>query len=167
MMREVIKRRLTRGLVEQDLPDLFIVDGGKGQLQVACQMMRKMGINAGDVIGLAKSKFQDSVRGPEKVYLPGRKDPLILSKHSAALHLLMKIRMKHTVSRSPSTANCGRKKQTASPLDDIPGIGPKKKKNLLIYFGSIKKIQNVKKEELSQAPSITGKKRGKYLQFLS
>ncbi|WAC08480.1 MAG: excinuclease ABC subunit UvrC [Thermodesulfobacteriota bacterium] len=156
MMYEVIKRRLTRGPEEQDLPDLLIVDGGKGQLQVAGQVMKELGITI-DTIGLAKGKLQDFTKGPEKVFLPGRKDPLILSKHSSALHLLQRIRDEAHRFAITFHRKLRAKKQTASPLDSIPGIGPKKKKNLLIYFGSIKKIQHAEKEEISQAPSITAK----------
>jgi excinuclease ABC, C subunit len=156
MMYEIIKRRLTRGLEEQDLPDLFIVDGGKGQLQVACQVMKELGITI-DTIGLAKGRFQDFAKGPEKVFLPGRKDPLILSKHGSALHLLQRVRDEAHRFAITFHRKLRAKKQTASPLDDIPGIGPIKKKNLLIHFGSLKKIQNAGMEELLQSPSIAGK----------
>jgi len=158
MMYEIIKRRLTRGLEEQDLPDLLIVDGGKGQLQVACRVMKELRINNTlDVIGLAKGKFQDFTKGPEKVFLPGRKDPLILSKHGSALHLLQRIRDEAHRFAITFHRKLRAKKQTASPLDEIPGIGPIKKKNLLIHFGSLKKIQNAGMEELLQSPSIARK----------
>jgi len=158
MMYEIIKRRLTRGLEEQDLPDLLIVDGGKGQLQVACRVIKELRINNTlDVIGLAKGKFQNFSKGPEKVFLPGRKDPLILSKHGSALHLLQRIRDEAHRFAITFHRKLRAKKQTASPLDDIPGIGPIKKKNLLIHFGSLKKIEKAGVEELLQAPSIAGK----------
>ena len=156
MMHEIIKRRLTRGVDEQDLPDLLIVDGGKGQLQVACQVMKELGIII-DTIGLAKGKFQDLAKGPEKIFLPDRKDPLILSKHSSALHLLQRIRDEAHRFAITFHRKLRAKKQTASPLDAIPGIGPKKKKNLLLHFGSLKKIEEAGVEELSQAASIAGK----------
>ena len=167
MMYEVIKRRLAGGLEEQDLPDLLIVDGGKGQLQVACQAMKELGINnAFDVIGLAKGKFHDLVKGPEKVYLPGRKEPIILSKHSPVLHLLQRIRDEAHRFAITFHRKLRAKKQTASPLDDIPGIGPIKKKKLLLHFGSLKKIQNAGVEELMQAPSIAGKDAENIYNFL-
>ena len=158
MMYEIIKRRLTKGVEDQDLPDLLIVDGGKGQLQVACQVMKGLGItNDIDTIGLAKSKFQDFAKGPEKVFLPGRKDPLILSKHGSALHLLQRIRDEAHRFAVTFHRKLRAKKQIASPLDDIPGIGPIKKKNLLLHFGSLKKIEKVGVEELLQASSISRK----------
>ena len=158
MMHEIIKRRLTRGVDDQDLPDLLIVDGGKGQLQVACQVMKELGItNDIDTIGLAKGKFQDFAKGPEKVFLPDRKDPLILSKHSSALHLLQRIRDEAHRFAITFHRKLRAKKQIESPLDAIFGIGPKKKKNLLIHFGSLKKIEKAGVEELLQAPSIARK----------
>jgi len=156
MMHEIIKRRLTRGVDAQDLPDLLIVDGGKGQLQVACQVIKELGITI-DTIGLAKGKFQDLVKGPEKIFLPDRKDPLILSNHSSALHLLQRIRDEAHRFAITFHRKLRAKKQTASPLDEIPGIGPKKKKNLLLHFGSLKKIEKAGVEELLQVPSIARK----------
>ena len=156
MMYEIIKRRLTRGVEEQDLPDLIIVDGGKGQLQIACQVMKELGITI-DAIGIAKGRFQDLAKGPERVFLPDRKDPLILSKHSSALHLLQRIRDEAHRFAITFHRKLRAKKQTASPLGEIPGIGPKKKKNLLLHFGSLKKIETASLEELLQAPSIARK----------
>jgi len=153
MMYEIIKRRLHRGVKEKDLPDLIIVDGGKGQLQVACQVMKELGITI-DAIGLAKGRFQDLVKGPEKIFLPDRKDPLILSKHSSALHLLQRIRDEAHRFAVTFHRKLRAKKQTASPLDHIPGIGPKKKKNLLLHFGSLKKVEEMSVEQLLQAPYI-------------
>ena len=115
-----------------------------------------MGINI-DTIGLAKGKFQDLVKGPEKVFLPDRKDPLILSKHSSALHLLQRIRDEAHRFAITFHRKLRAKKQTASPLDGIPGIGPKKKKNLLLLFGSLKKIETAGIEELLQVSSIARK----------
>jgi len=158
MMHEIIKRRLERGLEEKDLPDLIIVDGGKGQLQVARQAMKELGIAHDiDAIGLAKGRFQDFAKGPEKVFLPDRKDPLILPKHSSALHLFQRIRDEAHRFAITFHRKLRAKKQTASPLDDIPGVGPKKKKNLLIHFGSLKEIEKAGVEELLQAPSISRK----------
>ena len=158
MMYEIIKRRLTKGVEDQDLPDLLIVDGGKGQLQVACRVIKELGIkNNIDVIGLAKGKFQDLAKGPEKVFLPGRKDPFILSKHSPALHLLQRIRDEAHRFAITFHRKLRAKKQTASPLDAIAGIGPIKKKNLLIHFGSLKKIEKAGVEELLQVPFIARK----------
>ena len=155
MMYEIIKRRLGRGLQDQTLPDLLVVDGGKGQLGVACQAMRELGIEDVDAIGLAKSRYQDLTRTPEKVFLPGQKDPLILTKHHSVLHLLQRIRDESHRFAIAYHRKLRQKKQTESVLDSIPGIGPIKKQNLLKHFGSLKKIQSTRQEDLLSVPSIS------------
>jgi excinuclease ABC subunit C len=155
MMHEIVKRRLARGLKDQTLPDLLVVDGGKGQLSVACQAMRELGIEDVDAIGLAKSRFQDQTRTPEKVFIPGQKDPLILTKHYSVLHLLQRIRDESHRFAIAYHRKLREKKQTESVLDGIPGIGPRKKQNLLKYFGSLKKIKSARQEDLLSVPSIS------------
>jgi excinuclease ABC subunit C len=155
MMYEIVKRRLTRGLKDQTLPDLLVVDGGKGQLGVACQAMRELGVEDIDAIGLAKSRFQDLTRTPEKVFLPGQKDPLILTKHHSVLHLLQRVRDESHRFAIAYHRKLRQKKQTESVLDGIPGIGPRKKQNLLKHFGGLKKIQSASQEDLLAVSSIS------------
>jgi len=155
MMYEIIKRRLVRGLKDRTLPNLLVVDGGKGQLGVACQAMKELGIENVDVIGLAKSRFQDRMRTPEKVFVPGQKDPLILTRHHSMLHLLQKIRDESHRFAIAYHRKLRQKKQTESVLDSIPSIGPIKKQQLLKCLGSLKKIQRASLEDLMSVPSIS------------
>lgn len=155
MMYEIIKRRLLRGLQDRTLPDLIVVDGGKGQLGVACQALKELGIEHVDAIGLAKSRFQDLNRTPEKVFIPGQKDPLILTKHHSVLHLLQRIRDESHRFAVAYHRKLRQKKLTESLLDGIPGIGPVKKQNLFKQFGSLKKIQDARQEDLLSVPSIS------------
>jgi len=155
MMYEVIRRRLAQGIKDQDLPDLIVVDGGKGQLQIAGRAMAEMGIGNIDAIGLAKSRFQDSKRTPEKIFLAGHKDPLILIKDHAILHLLQRIRDESHRFAIAYHRKLRQKKQTESVLDKISGIGPIKKKSLLQHFGSLKKIKSASCEELASVFSVS------------
>jgi excinuclease ABC subunit C len=155
MMCEVLKRRLMRGLEEQDLPSLLVVDGGKGQLHVACEVMKELGITSVDAIGLAKSRFQDAKRGPEKVFLPQHKSPLLLIRQHAILHLLQRIRDESHRFALTYHRTLRQKDQIRSLLDDVPGIGPIKKKNLLTRFRSLKRIQAAGEEELASVASIS------------
>ncbi|MCX8012580.1 MAG: excinuclease ABC subunit UvrC, partial [Desulfobacterota bacterium] len=158
MMDEIIRRCLQRGIEEQDLPDLIIVDGGKGQLQAARRVMKELGIEGQiDLIGLAKGKLSDGLKGPEKIFLVDRKDPLILSRSNPVLHFLQRIRDESHRVAITLHRKLRQKKQTESPLDGISGIGPVKKKNLLKYLGSLKRIRQAKPEELCRVPSITQK----------
>ncbi len=89
MMAEVLERRFTRGVAEDDLPDLLMLDGGKGQLHVAVDMARRFNLeNRIELVGIAKEKGQEG----EKLYRPGRKNPILLPRHSPLLLLLMRIR---------------------------------------------------------------------------
>ena len=155
MMYEVIMRRLSRGVKEGGGPDLIIVDGGKGQLQVARQVMSELGIYAIDAVGLAKSRFHDGQRTPEKVFLANRKDPVILTKHHSVLHLLQRIRDESHRFAITYHRKLRQKKQTTSVLDEIPGIGPVKKKHLLKHFGSLKRVREATPEELIAVSGVT------------
>jgi len=155
MMYEVVKRRLNQGINDQDLPDLIVVDGGKGQLHVAGKAMAETGLKNIDLIALAKSRLQESKRTPEKIFLAGHKDPIILIKDQAVLHLLQRIRDESHRFAIAYHRKLRQKKQTESILDKIAGIGPIKKKSLLKQFGSVKKIKNAGYEELATAPSIS------------
>ncbi len=165
MMYEVIMRRLSRESREKDYPDLIIVDGGKGQLQVARQVMSELGIYDIDAIGLAKSRFHDSQRTPEKVFVANRKDPVILMKRQSVLHLLQRIRDESHRFAITYHRKLREKKQTISVLDDIPGIGPVKKKNLLKHFGSLQRVQSAGKEELESAAAVSRNDAERIYQF--
>src|SRR5713226_7729182 len=161
MMYEVLTRRYRRALEEHDLPDLLMVDGGKGQLGVAVEVLRELGISEVDVIGLAKMRterdpFSEEVsHSAERVFLPGRKNPIVLKPNSTALFLLQQVRDEahrfaityHRLLRA--------KERLGSPLDTVPGIGPARRKTLLRHFGSLKRVYAATVEELTQVPGVT------------
>lgn len=155
-MHEVLMRRYKRAKEENDLPDLVIVDGGKGQLNVALKVFEDLNVTGVDVIGLAKEQGRhDKGMTEEQVFLPDQKEPILLKKNSPVLFLLQKIRDEaHRVAIAFHRKR--RSRQTLrSALDDIPGIGPAKRKALLTYFGSIKKVELASEEELRQVKGIS------------
>lgn len=155
-MQEVLMRRYKRAKEENDLPDLVIVDGGKGQLNVVMKVFEELNVTGVDLIGLAKEQGRhDKGMTEEQVFLPHRKEPIILKKNSSVLFLLQKIRDEaHRVAISFHRKR--RSKQTLrSVLDDIPGIGPVRRKALLVHFGSLKKVEIASAEELRQVKGIS------------
>ncbi|MCF8055108.1 MAG: excinuclease ABC subunit UvrC [Desulfocapsa sp.] len=151
MMEEVLRRRLGRALQEKTLPDLFIVDGGRGQLGVAMRVAEDLGIKDDlDWIGIAKGKNDEG----EKLYKPGRKNPILLKSHHPVLLYLMRIRDESHRYGITFHRKLRGKDSVTSTLDDIPGVGPGRKKTLLKHFGSVKRIREAGIEELSSVPGI-------------
>lgn len=151
MMAEVIKRRLRRGLDEGDLPDLFVVDGGRGQLSMALSVARQLGLNDSiEWIGIAKERDDKG----EKLYRPGRKNPILLPAHNPTLLYLMRIRDESHRFGVTFHRKLRRQSTLSSQLDNVEGIGPDKKRKLLKHFGSLKKIKSATLEELEKAPGI-------------
>ncbi|GAF97393.1 unnamed protein product, partial [marine sediment metagenome] len=148
MMREVIKRRYLF-LIENSfqLPDLILVDGGKGQLNAGVSVLKELGIEGIPIIGLAK-RF-------EEIYIPGEKTPLILPKTSPLLKLFQRVRDEAHRFAVRLHKKQRKKKVTGSLLDDIKGIGPATRNKLLTHFGSFEGVKNASFEELAQ---IVGKK---------
>jgi excinuclease ABC subunit C len=163
MMLEVLKRRFARGKEQADLPDLVVVDGGKGQLAMALAAMAELGIKGVDVVGLAKMRVQSAPRSSEierseeRVFLPGQSNPVILRRNSNALFLLQRVR--DEAHRFAITYHKKlRSKQTLySALDRIPGVGGVRKRALLRAFGSIKRIGEASVQDLLQLPSMSEK----------
>lgn len=163
MMYEVLKRRFSRGVEAGDLPDLIVVDGGKGQLAMALTAMRELGVRDVDGVALAKERVRaaprrsEIERTEERVFLPGQANPVILPRNSNALFLLQRVRDEahrfaityHKKLRAAQTLY--------SILDRIPGIGGMRKRALLRAFGSIKRIEEATLEELLKVPSMNEK----------
>ncbi len=161
MMAEVLERRLQRGQAEDDLPDLLMVDGGRGQLGIALRVAREQGIADGngnpqhheqrvEWIGIAKEKQGEG----EKLYKPGRKNPILLPAHHPVLLYLMRIRdesHRYGVSFHRKLRN---KSTLASELDAISNIGPQKKQVLLKTLGSLTRIKQASEETLTKVPGI-------------
>jgi excinuclease ABC subunit C len=153
MMNEVIKRRFKRALDANEdeqgkwtkLPDLVIIDGGKGQLNAALAALDEVGASV-PICGLAKEN--------EEIFLPGRFDSILLPRDSQALYLVQRVRDEahrfavtfHRERRSKSTFQ--------SALDSVSGVGPKRKKALLKHFGSVKAIREATPEEIAQVEGI-------------
>lgn len=155
-MYEVLTRRYKRGKEDNDLPDLVIVDGGKGQLNIARQVFEKLNIVGVDLIGVSKEEGRhDKGMTNEQVFLLNQKTPILLNKSSRLLFLLQKIRDEaHRVAITFHRKR--RSKQTVrSALDDVPGIGPVKRKLLLRHFGSISKIEVANEESLKAVKGIS------------
>jgi excinuclease ABC subunit C len=155
-MFEVLSRRYKRAQEENDLPDLLIVDGGKGHLKIALKVLSELNIINIDVISIAKEEGRhDKGITAEQIFIPNIKDPILLRHTSPILFLLQKIRDEahrfalafHRKQRS--------KKLLRSQLEDIPGIGTVKQKLLLQYFGSVKNIANASQEELLRLKGIS------------
>jgi len=151
MLDEVLKRRFKRAGGASDawaiLPDLVLIDGGKGQLNAAREAMRQMGVDSIPTAGLAKEN--------EEIFIPQKSQPIILPRSSPGLQLLQRLRDEaHRFALGYHQRI--RKRQTfASALDTIPGIGPKRKRALLRQFGSVKAIREASIEELATARGMT------------
>ncbi len=151
MMAEVLQRRFKRGLEEDDLPDLFMVDGGKGQLGMALRVAGESEVeNRMEWIGIAKEKDTEG----EKLYKPGRKNPIILAPHDPVLLHLMRIRDESHRFGVTFHRKLRNKKTLASELDGIPGIGPSRKKQLLKTLGSLKRIKEADLDQLRSVPGL-------------
>jgi excinuclease ABC subunit C len=151
MMKEVLERRLSRGVEEDNLPDLFVVDGGKGQLGMALAVAGELGITDQiDWIGIAKEKQDEG----EKLYKPGRKNPIILPSHNPILLYLMRIRDESHRYGVTFHRKLRNKSTLASDLDNIPGIGGEKKKQLLRHMGSLKRVKSGTIPELMDVKGI-------------
>jgi len=143
-MREVVRRRYRR-MVEEDgpWPDLVIIDGGKGQLSSAVEMLKEVGaFDRFPVIGLAKRL--------EEVYRPGDSDPVFLAKDSPALQLLQKVRDEAHRFAVTYQRKRRKKKTLQSELLDIYGIGEKTAEKLLGHFGSVAKVKEADEDEMAE-----------------
>lgn len=155
-MKEVLTRRYQKTEEENNLPDLIIVDGGKGHLNMALAVLRELNIASVDVIGVAKEEGRhDKGVTLEQIFLPGAKDPLLLPKHSPVLFFIQKIRDEaHRVAISFLRKRHG-KKTIRTALVEIAGIGPLKSKKLLKHFGSLQKVSEATAEQLSEVGGLS------------
>jgi len=159
-MAEMLSRRFARARTAQDdqategkpdrwaiMPDLVIVDGGKGQLSAALEAMEAMGVGDIPVAGLAKEN--------EELFVPGRSTPIILPRDSQALFLVQRIRDEAHRFAVTYHRRLREEQSTASILDEIPGIGPQRRRALLKAFGSLDAIRQATVDELAAVPGIT------------
>jgi len=176
-MAEVVKRRYSRLLNESrarspsepqrrardsspypNLPDLILIDGGKGQLNAACEELKKLGLERIPVIGLAK-EF-------EEIYQPGESKPLRLGLNHPAVKLLQRIRDEcHRVANSYN-AQLRIKRISESVLDEFPGMGEQRKQALLKKFGSVLRLKTATLEQIAAVPGFGGKAAAELKRFL-
>lgn len=155
---QVLHRRLLRAKEENDLPDLIIVDGGKGQLGKALQVLKELDIATLDAIAVTKQEgLHTKGITLERVFRPHENEPIRLRSHSPLLFLLQKMR-DEAHAKAVSFHRKRRSKRTlTSSLDTITGIGPIKRKRLLKHFGSLKRIKEAPPAELAQVKGVTKK----------
>jgi len=160
MMYEILKRRYSKLEPEKETPDLLIVDGGKGQLNVALGVLSELGLRNLSAIGLAKDKGPSvkkiTEKTSDKIYLPNVKDPLLLG-HSSSLQYLQRIRDEAHRFAITYHKKLRGKQGLQTVLDEVPGIGEIKKRALFQEFGSMQKIQEASPEKLSQVEPLTQK----------
>jgi excinuclease ABC subunit C len=141
--------RVNAELQAPNLPDLILIDGGKGQLNAACGELKKLGLEKIAVIGLAK-EF-------EEIYQPGESKPLRLGLNHPAVKLLQRIRDEcHRVANSYN-AQLRIKRISESVLDEFPGIGERRKQALLKKFGSVQRLKTATLEQITTVPGFGGK----------
>jgi excinuclease ABC subunit C len=151
MIQETLRRRFRRGLADEGAwamtPNLILIDGGKGQLNAALAISRELGLGSIPMVSMAKEN--------EEVFIPGSTTPVYISKDSPALHILQRARDEAHRFAISYHRRLRHKELTASGLDNIPGIGPKRKKALLKKFGSIEAVKEAPIEELIQTQGMT------------
>jgi excinuclease ABC subunit C len=141
-----------------NLPDLILIDGGKGQLNAACGELTKLGLGQIPVIGLAK-EF-------EEIHRPGQSEPLRLSQASGALKLLQRVRDESHRFANTYNARLRLKRISESLLDEFPGIGEARKAALLKRFGSVHRLRLATVEQIAEVPGFGGKAAAQLKSFL-
>ncbi|MBX7232560.1 MAG: excinuclease ABC subunit UvrC [Bdellovibrionales bacterium] len=169
-IHEVLSRRLQHR--EYEDPQLIVVDGGKGQLKMAVTALAELGRSDLPVVGLAKSRtlgdFRDSQveSSPERFFLPGRQNPITFPTRSQAFQILVGIRDEAHRFALNYHQKLRHNQSLQSLLDEISGLGPKRKKLLLEKFSSLEDIKKASEEELSQLPTFNQTLAKKILQHL-
>jgi excinuclease ABC subunit C len=159
---ETLSRRLKRGLGENDLPDLLVIDGGKGQLACAQAALKDLGVSGVDVIALAKVReleaegepYRRRRRTPERIFLVGRKEPVILPQDSPEMLLLARLRDEAHRFAIGYQRKLLRRERMHSELEHIPGIGTERRKALLRHFGSLKRVGQASIDELTRVQGV-------------
>jgi excinuclease ABC subunit C len=164
MMYEVLSRRYVR---KDNLPDLIVVDGGKGQLGVASTVLKDRDIEGIDIISLAKwGRGRGTGKGEDHVYLIGKKNPVFISRWPDVLFMLQRVRDEAHRFAITYHRRLKGERDFRSVLDAIPGIGQSKKKALLMSFGDIIRIREASMDDLQKADGIGRKMAEKIYAFL-
>jgi len=153
--QEVLRRRFWRarngeeGKAEElrwAMPDLVVIDGGKGQVAAAKEVLDELGLHDLALAGIAKER--------EELFLPGRSDPIVLPPTSSALYLVQRLRDEAHRFAITYHRDLRSKRQTHSAFDDLPGVGPKRRRALLRVFGSAKRVREAPVEQIAAVPGI-------------
>jgi excinuclease ABC subunit C len=159
MMREVLERRFAR--LEKDdpdrssgeWPDLILIDGGKGQLAAVCEIMENAGVHDIPVVGIAKGPHHGR-DGREVFHLPNGRE-ITLAPNAPLMFYLQRLRDEaHRFAIGTHRAKRA-KSLTTSTLDEVPGIGPNRKRALLMHFGTARAVKGAPLEDLERAPGIS------------
>jgi len=152
---EVMRRRFRRPAAEEEgaveelrwrMPDLVVVDGGRGQLAAAVEAARSAGVDDTPFVGLAKER--------EELFVPGAADPVVLPATSPALYLVQRLRDEAHRFAITYHRDLRAKRSVRSALDEIPGVGPARKRALLREFGSVRRIREASPDEVAAVPGI-------------
>jgi len=160
-MAEVMQRRFKRGAQSADLPDLLVIDGGIGQLAAARTALADLGLGSLAVVALAKERVERDAtatevhRRPERIFLPGHKNPVVLRANSTALFLLQRVRDEAHRFANAFHRQRRDRARLRSPLDAIEGVGPQRRRALLRRFGSVRGVRAASPEELAAVAGIT------------
>jgi excinuclease ABC subunit C len=127
-------------------PDLVIIDGGKGQVSAAKEVLDALGFHDLPLAGLAKER--------EELFLPGRSDPIVLPATSPALYLVQRLRDEAHRFAITYHRDLRAKRAVRSAFDDLPGVGPKRRQALLRVFGSVKRVREAPVEQIAAVPGI-------------
>jgi excinuclease ABC subunit C len=149
MMAEVVERWF-KGLLDhgEPLPDLLVIDGGKGQLGAARQVLEELGVlEEVDTIGLAKRV--------EEIYLPGRPEPVWIPRRSKALQVVQHVRNEAHRFAVSYHRKLHARRVVGSELDSVPGIGPKRRAALLHHFRSVERIRETSADEIAKVPGFS------------
>ena len=141
-----------------NIPDLILIDGGKGQLNAACAELAKLGLNNIPIIGLAKEY--------EEIFRPGESDPLRLNHNTGALKLLQRVRDESHRFANTYNAKLRLKKISESILDEFPGIGERRKAALLKKFGSVQRLRTATLDQIGEVTGFGGKAAAELKAFL-
>ncbi len=156
MMREALERRIERGQRDGEWPDLLFVDGGRGHLAVAESVLRDRGVTHLPIAAITKIREQDADDpGPEdKVFLPGRKNPVTFRRGSTSLYFIQRVRDEAHRFAIEYHRKLRGKSQVKSALDEIEGVGKARKKALVAHFGSMKKLREAGADAIAAVPGI-------------
>lgn len=153
-MQQALKRRYRRLKAgEGKLPDILFIDGGKGQLRMAEDVLAELEIKEVLLVGVAKGVTRKA--GLESLFMAGRSDEIVLSPDSPALHLIQHIRDEAHRFAITSHRQARGKTRRTSLLESIPGVGPKRRRELLTFFGGIQEIERASAEEIAKVPGIS------------